>query len=215
MPADEENLLEIVRELRTEGARLGAERLEAEMGGFGIEGYKIEWGKDAHAGCTGVRITGPDGQVSTGTVCFDRSRGPRRRCEFCRARWSVAECDYPVGGPCPKCKGRKTRGGGKCHACAGTGYRMCNSRVCASCRAHREPDEDYCPDHRGLAGFPPALRREKCFWTAEAGGVIRRDCLHQGCSEMIEYGDRVLFFPQRKRAMCRPCGERYLAISQL
>ena len=213
MEADE-SLLEIVRRVRSEAARREADELEEGKTKLGMQGHTIEWGKDVPVVCTPVRITTPSGEVTTGTVCFDRSRSPRRRCDFCHNNWSVAQCDYPTGGPCKQCKGKKTRGGGKCHSCAATGYQMCNRRVCASCRAHRDPDEDYCPDHRERAGFPPLIKREKCYWTNKADGVLRRDCLHQGCEAAISYGNRVLYFPLRRRAMCEACGGRYIEVSQ-
>ncbi len=211
MGADEP-LLERVRRERAEAERQEAVKREEDQKELGLEGYTLEWGKDAPVGCTPVRITGPSGQVSTGMACFGRG-ARRRRCEFCNQDWSVAQCDYPTGGPCPKCKGKKTRGSRPCHDCAGTGYRMCNRRLCKACRAHREPDEDYCPDHRVYAGFPPLVKRERSFWTTTAREIINRKCLHKECETIISYSDRVLFFPNRKRAMCERCGTNYLELA--
>jgi hypothetical protein len=90
---------------------------------------------------------------------------------------------------------------------------MCNKPVCSRCAAHREPDEDYCPEHRQLAGFAPLIRREPCAWTDRAHGLIHRECLHAGCAELLAYGSRVLYFARRRRAMCEACGERYLEIA--
>lgn len=204
-------LLEMIRQVRAEAAQAEAALGDKEKERLGIAGYKAEFSDDAPGNCTRVLITSTEGQVARGFLCGSRTR--RRRCAFCDSGWQTALCDYPTGGPCPKCKGTKRRSGKPCHPCAATGYWMCNKPICSSCRAHRDPDEDYCPEHRQMAGFAPLIRREACSWTNRASGLIRRDCLHAGCMELLAYGNRVLYFPRRRRAMCEGCGERYLQIA--
>lgn len=59
-----------------------------------------------------------------------------------------------------------------------------------------------------------SVRRERCEWTDKAEPLSRRDCVHQGCAEFVEYGKRCLYFPLRRRAMCARCGEVYLKASE-
>ncbi|MCI0489368.1 MAG: hypothetical protein L0229_22475 [Blastocatellia bacterium] len=213
----DETIIEAVRRERAE-----ALARDAELSG----GQRVEI-LDSGSGCMPVRVIEGDRVVSTGIVCGVRA--PRKRCSFCKG-WSAAQCDYPIGGKCKTCKGegrvhpdwvKKIQDRGAevpegarsylCDTCAGTGRAMCNKRICGRCRAHREPDEDYCPDHRVAAGFK--LRRELCGWQTEVM-VISRACLHRGCPALIEFGARVLFFPGRNRAMCESCGEEYLKITE-
>jgi hypothetical protein len=160
------------------------------------------------------RATTAAGEVVTGIICGGRTG--RNRCQVCKKHWSVAQCDYPTGGPCMKCKGAGQVGAvrpANCHDCAGTGRAMCNRRLCGNCRAKGPgQDEDYCPDHRTRAGLK--LKRETCSWTNGAEPLLRRDCLHAGCQEVVEYGARVLYFPLRRRAMCASCGEAYMEASE-
>ena len=207
--ATDEDLLTKVRALRAEKARAEAERLAQTRQERGLPEYEVEWGKDAPTGCKPVRVTS-QGQAFTGFVCFGRRAASRRRCEFC-SEWSSAQCDFPVGGPCKKCKGKGKRSGGECHACAATGYEMCNKRICKRCRAHADPDEDFCPDHRVAAGFEPFTKRERCYWM-KSGNHHGGQCLHKGCPVVLEPGKPALYFPQRHRLMCEPCGERYLEL---
>lgn len=188
-------------------------QLEKVAGQLERDGFKVEVG-DGPGKCSPLRITYPDGSVVGGVLCGGR-RAPRRRCEFCRANWSSVECDYLTGGPCKKCKGTGRRSGGECHACVGRGEAMCNRRACDTCAAHRDPDTDFCPDHRVQMGFPPLVRREPCYWIG--GGrvplVVNRKCLHRGCETLVEAGEPALYFQRRGRAMCAPCGEAYLKIA--
>lgn len=178
------------------------------MGGPG--GAKVELGYGVR--CTPMRITGPHGRVSTGMICGGRSG--RKRCQQCKKNWSIAQCDYPTGGECKKCKGSGIKDGYNCEPCAGTGRAMCNKNLCSGCRAHKEPDEDYCLGHREQAGLGPApLKRESCKWEV-APGIVNRKCLRESCGVMMTADDRVLFFPRRCRAMCVACGEEYLRISR-
>jgi hypothetical protein len=147
-----------------------------------------------------------------GFIVCGGSRG-RKRCQSCTKNWASAQCDYPTGGDCPKCKGSGVLRGYNCGPCAGTGRKMCNKHLCSVCTAKGEPDEDYCPDHRVLAGFPPLVFRELCAWSKWPPLLNRRDCLRESCEQLIEYGDQVLYFPRRGRAMCRPCGKEYMRIS--
>lgn len=208
-----ETLLEIVRQERARAAAAEASLDEQVKSKLGVAGYTAEFGPESPTGCTPVLVTGPSGQVASAWLCLGRTR--RRRCDFCDDNWSSTRCDYPTGGACPRCKGRgkQVRSGKPCGACVGTGYRMCNQPICSRCSAHRDPDEDFCPDHREVAGFAPLVRREVCAWTTRAAGLIRRNCLHQGCPRLLQYGQRVLYFGRRRRAMCAACGARYLEIS--
>ncbi|MEO6390823.1 MAG: hypothetical protein ABIP75_03165 [Pyrinomonadaceae bacterium] len=202
---DQQAILKVIRTQRADDrAREAQAQLEASGGSVEILGNG--------QGCNSIRITMPSGEVTTGIVCF--GRGSSRRCEVCRKNTSVAQCDYPTGDACKSCKGKGKRGGGKCHPCAGSGFGMCNKHLCSECRGHIEPDEDYCPDHRVPAGLPPLLKRESCRWTTEPT-LLRRDCLRQQCTTLIEYGQRVLFFAKRHRAMCSDCGEEYLDMTAL
>lgn len=147
------------------------------------------------------------GQVRfTGIMCG--SRAPRKRCQVCKVNWSVAQCDYPTGGKCRRCKGLKIARGHNCEPCAGTGRQMCNQHLCIDCRAHRDPAEDYCPTHRTLAGFGPLLKKEVCAWSTTPQ-LVNRKCLRESCVMQIAFGQRVLYFPRRARAMCVACGQQY------
>lgn len=179
--------------------------------------------------CTSFRMINKKGvAVTHGTLLA--SRAPRTRCQFCKTNWSTGRCDYPTGGKCRKCKGTGLRHIGSlevtdetltdgiraftCFDCAGTGRAMCNKRICAECGVHREPDEDYCPDHRERAGFgPPLLKREVCRWET-APRIVNRKCLRESCSTILNADDRVLYFPRRSRGMCQGCGDHYLSISK-
>lgn len=159
--------------------------------------------------CTPVKVTGADSRVGYGMMCG--RRGGRKRCQFCKTRWADSQCDYPMGGNCRKCQGAGVRDGYNCHDCAGTGRAMCNKHVCSRCRAHREPDEDYCPDHRERAGFARLLVREVCVWLGEAR--FSGKCVHRGCERVVAAGERALWFPERRRLMCEECGDLYLKVS--
>lgn len=178
--------------------------------------------------CTPVTITEENGGVSHGHICGPRA--PRKKCQVCKVNWSVAECDFPIGGLCKKCVGQgyvwdstgKAKGDPaafsdeqiNCHACAGTGRQMCNARICESCRTHVEPDEDYCPLHARLAGLEPRIKREPCLWTKDPE-LINRACLRPSCKVIVGPEARVLYFFKRGRAMCLECGRDYLKISSL
>jgi hypothetical protein len=169
------------------------------------------------AGCQTMRSTTAGGEVITGIICGGRTG--RKRCQVCKKYWSAAQCDYPTGGPCKKCQGKGSKGGVEglraynCDTCAGTGRAMCNRHLCGSCTAKGPgQDEDYCPDHRVLAGLK--MKREPCRWTKEAEQLTRRDCVHQGCTALVEFGVRCLYFPTRRRAMCSACGEAYMKASE-
>lgn len=165
----------------------------------------VEWGYGVT--CQPITIRRGD-RISTGMICGGRTSG-RKRCQFCKKNWSRAQCDFPFEGKCKKCKGSGVRDGYNCHDCAGTGRRMCNKHLCADCCAHKEPDEDYCPEHARAAGL---LKREPCEWTSNPV-ITKRTCLHKGCEKMIAFGELVLFFPRKCRAMCRTCGEMYLEVA--
>jgi hypothetical protein len=168
---------------------------------------KVEIG--GGAGCLPIRITDKEGAVTTGIICTGRRS--RTRCSFC-SNYSVAQCDYPLEGKCKKCKGTGVKNGFNCHPCAGTGRLMCNKQLCKTCRAHKEPDEDYCPGHRAAAGFPPAIRKEPCDWMVRPK-IVNRKCLRESCATIITAEDHALFFPHRSRAMCEACGEKYLEVA--
>lgn len=177
------------------------------MGGPG--GSKVEIGYGVK--CSPLRITDRDGLVSTGMLC-----GPalgRKRCQVCKKNWSVAQCDMPTGGSCKKCQGSGVKDGYNCEPCAGTGRAMCNRHLCGGCRAHLEPDEDYCPDHRAAAGLAPLIRKEPCAWMVRPR-IVNRKCLRESCVYVISADDHVLFFVRRNRAMCEECGEEYLRLAQ-
>ncbi|HEX8177888.1 MAG TPA: hypothetical protein VF543_22555 [Pyrinomonadaceae bacterium] len=164
----------------------------------------VEWGYGVT--CTPIVIR-HRGHISTGWICGGRTR--RKRCQACKKGWSVAQCDFPTGGVCKKCKGEGVKDGHNCEHCSGTGLRMCSRHLCCDCRAHVEPDEDYCPEHTLLAGL---IKRELCEWT-KSPVINSRKCLHRECEVLIAYGERVLFFPKKCRAMCEACGEMYLKIA--
>lgn len=88
---------------------------------------------------------------------------------------------------------------------------MCNKRLCGVCRTHRDPDEDYCPDHRARAGFASAPKRELTAWLDEAR--FSSKCVHKGCETVVKEGERALWFPERQRLMCEDCGEEYLRVA--
>lgn len=178
------------------------------MGGPG--GTKVKLGYTTGK-CTPMTITTQVGSVSFGVLCNDRAK--RNRCQVCKENWSIAQCDYPVGGPCKKCRGSGVKDGYNCQTCAGTGRRMCNRYLCNDCRTHREPEEDYCPEHRVAAGFPPLVRKEPCAWALKPQ-LVNRKCLREKCGVLISADDRVLYFPRRRRAMCLACGRVYLEVAQ-
>ena len=178
---------------------------------------KTEWGGSG-AGCQPFRSTTAAGRVVTGIICTGRSTAGRKRCQVCKSkrRWSVAQCDYPTGGPCKKCDGKGYRGGVEglkaynCHDCAGTARAMCNVHLCSECRTKGPgPDEDYCPDHRSSAGIK--LKREPCEW---AQSDVTAKCIHKGCEEVVVEGERCLWFTRRHRPMCLKCGAEYLETSE-
>lgn len=177
--------------------------------------------------CTPFRLVSDGQPVTHGILCGART--PRRKCQVCKTGASVAQCDYPTGKACRKCKGQgqthigsmevteETVADGirtfNCHSCAGTGRAMCNTHLCRGCRGHIEPDEDYCPDHRQLAGLPPLVKREECRQVT-APLIVNQKCLRESCSVLISADEPVLYFPRRRRAMCAACGEEYLRIAQ-
>lgn len=163
-------------------------------------------------GCQLFRATDGRGRVMTGVICTGRSTAGRKRCQVCKSktRWSVAQCDFPVGGDCKKCKGTGLSGSYNCHDCAGTGRAMCNLQLCAACRVKGPgADEDYCPAHRSAAGLK--LRREPCEW---AQADVSSKCIHRGCETVVVEGERCLWFTKRLRPMCLKCGAEYLEKSE-
>lgn len=127
---------------------------------------------------------------------------------------------------------------GKCSGddgCEGTGRATCSKRLCRGCRA-KSGKLDVCPEHRtaaGVASVPlrraveklrglhvvtssPALtkapKREECRWVNEA--QIDGTCLHKGCVFVVRRRARCLYFPRRRRAMCAPCGAKYLQVTR-
>lgn len=191
-----------------------------------LKGARMELGY-TEGGCTPFRLESPGQPVTHGILCGGRA--PRHRCQVCKTGASVAQCDYPTGKACRKCKGKgqthidslevtaETMADGirtfNCYSCAGTGRAMCNKHLCRACRGHLEPDEDYCPDHRVAAGLPPLIKREPCQQVT-APMIVKRKCLRESCTVEISADEPVLYFPRRRRAMCASCGEEYLRIAQ-
>lgn len=164
-------------------------------------------------GCTPFSQDLPDGKKLTGFICGGRTQ--RRRCESCGQLCVPRLCDGRLEGPCPKCKGTGRRGRGECPACTGSGLNTCNRVVCKTCAAHvKGKDLDYCPRCRVAAGFPPLIWREPCRFADQTPPLANRRCLRQSCAaELIDPGERVLYFAQRGRAMHASCGEEYLKVS--
>jgi hypothetical protein len=184
-------------------------------------GSKVRYGYSSGR-CQPLSITTEQGSISFGILCGGRA--PRKRCQVCKQKWSQAQCDYPLPNPCKKCSGKgqlesesdqfNSTDYYNCEHCAGTGRAMCNRHLCADCRGHLEPDEDYCPEHRVSAGLPPLIRREPCAWTMQPPRIINRKCLRESCAVVINADDHVLFFPRRSRAMCKQCGREYERVAQ-
>lgn len=100
----------------------------------------------------------------------------------------------------------------KCHPCGGTGKAMCNRHFCGShCGVRVSADEGYCPDHMARAGKTRPVVKEQCWWIEES--KYDGKCLRQSCGNEIALGDRVLYFPERRRAMDSECGEEYLRVA--
>ena len=178
------------------------------MGGPDAERRFEQGGK----GCHWVEISRPGSEPVVAHVRMGAS-GRGVRCEFCKQRPHVSLCDSPTGGPCSKCKGSGTRAGFNCRDCAGTGRAMCNRKVCGKCRQHREPDEDYCPDHAERAGLKPSASP-----TTEARTALRalqlkpmRDgCRFPGacllCGAYLERKSVCWFSVEKRRLVCENCG---------
>ncbi len=184
-----------------------------------VETYSAQHGveveiPEAPEGCTPLKIT-RDGQVTTGMMCLGRS--PRRTCSSCaKLVHTIFLCDHPTEKICKKCKGKtEAHGFHTCHWCSGTGKEPCSRKVCVRCTAsNKEPGvnrKDYCTLHRTEHGFAPLVWKEKCYWMLKA--KHSGTCLHKGCGREVIAGERCLIFPDRQRAMCIPCGERYLEIA--
>jgi hypothetical protein len=161
------------------------------------------------------------GTVSTGFVC-GHGRAPKK-CKFCKTRFGEFACDYPLGTKCKACKGTGTEyveshfktysKPEPCDKCEGTGKATCSKLICSLCRRSKDGG-DYCPDHRERAGIVEKIKREPCQWIALPCELKNPKCLHNGCVEELSQGDRALFFPRRARAMCVPCGQSYMLISE-
>ena len=133
--ATEETILETVRRERAKALKREAAQSNGARMGLGY----------SEGRCTSFRVIEEGRPVTRGILCG--SRAPRRKCQVCKKKWSIAQCDYPVGGDCKKCKGKgQTHIGALevteetvkdgiraylCHDCAGTARAMCNKRVCA------------------------------------------------------------------------------------
>ncbi len=163
-------------------------------------GTKFEIGYGVR--CKTFRVTNPEGRVSTGFVCGRNTS--RKRCQVCKTGWSDAQCDYPTGGACKKCKGTGVRDGFNCHDCAGTARAMCNMHLCSACRTQVAPDEDYCPTHRALAGVPSPKPPLDGVWLYS----VRTATLCWRCQDEIAVGHtRAMWFPEKQKLMCAACGE--------
>ena len=203
---------------------LGGERAQADFDAGKKGGYAFEI------------VNKGDGSRTTGMACVG-SHGAERmpRCEWCRSRAGTDECDFVVGETCKVCKGTKPKGLKPCPKCAGRGVQLCNRRFCGKredgrCGVRLSNDEGYCPKHMTPAGHAPkpslASNRvtssmpagksprptlEECRW---ADSEIEGTCLHKGCPRVVRPGERCLYFPARRRAMCERCGDEYLMVAR-
>lgn len=202
---------------------LGDEQVQADYAAGRKGGYAFEI------------VNKETGERSTGMACVGTHGADRLpRCEWCRSRAGTDECDFVVGETCKACKGTKHKGLKPCPKCAGRGVQLCNRRFCAKlrdgrCGVHVSNGEGYCPEHMEVAGHkpktslahnrvrnlllarrPPRPKLEDCRW---ADSQIEGTCLHKGCPKVVRAGERCLYFPARRRAMCEGCGDEYLRVA--
>src|ERR1044071_1851450 len=71
----------------------------------------VTWGYSTGR-CLPFAAVDGHGRITTGHISV--SGGRRNRCQVCRRNWSSAQCDYPVGGKCAKCKGEGFKGEDLC-----------------------------------------------------------------------------------------------------
>jgi hypothetical protein len=91
-----------------------------------------------------------DVKLPGGGAAFVRTSGHRTpKCQFCKERPGVKQCDYPIG--------------------AG---RTCDASVCTECALHLEPDNDYCPIHKEKV-FPVPATCVECGQQYEAYSYSR------------------------------------------
>ncbi len=119
-------------------------------------------------------------------------------CKFCKRGQGTKRCDY------------KLRGG-----------KTCNAYICEDCAAHRDPDKDYCPDHRERVGLgpPPRVARLREIREARRKRKAARLTLPprwieharyagrcKECAAQTKAGERILYFEGDRSVMCERCG---------
>lgn len=144
---------------------------------------------------TPAPLKNTDGKIIGYSIgCSRGSTGPL--CKFCKRGTGTKRCDYPV------------RQG-----------KTCDVWLCDRCAAHKDPDEDYCPDHRERAGLGPSA--SVAAYRAQLEAKERRATLPprwieharyagkcRECLRLISSGERILYFSDRG-CLCADCGKQF------